>query len=186
MKVTIEVSARHLHLSQEDLLTLFGSNNLPIRNSLSQKGEFASEYTVEVVGPKNRLKKVRVLGPTRQKSQLEISRTDSYFLGIDAPLANSGEGVGEKIRIIGRKGEIIESIAMVAKRHFHCSPSFAEKHKIKKGSFLKMHIPGERSLMLENILVRVDESFSDTVHLDTDEANAADLHGVSYGILIKA
>lgn len=186
MKATIEISARHIHLDSDDLFTLFNTNTLPVRNYLTQKGEFASDFTVEVVGPKNRLKKVRVLGPVRKCSQLEISRTDSYFLGLEAPLAHSGEGLGDKVRIIGQKGEITKNIAMVAKRHFHCSPAFAKKHNLKAGMDLSMHIPGQRSLTLHNIFVRVADHFADTVHIDTDEANAADIHGVSYGTLIRS
>lgn len=186
MKATIEISARHIHLDNDDLFTLFNVNNLPVRNHLSQKGEFASDFTVEVVGPKNRLKKVRVLGPKRRSSQLEISRTDSYFLGIDAPLADSGSGAGDMVRVIGLKGEITKNIAMVAKRHFHCSTNSANKYHLKSGSYVNMHIPGERSLVLEKILVRVADHFVDIVHIDTDEANAADVHSVSYGTLIKA
>jgi putative phosphotransacetylase len=186
MKATIEISARHIHLDSDDLFTLFNVNTLPVRNQLSQKGEFASEFTVEVVGPKNRLKKVRVLGPLRKYTQLEISRTDSFFLGLDAPLAHSGEGIGEAVRVIGQKGEITKKIAMVAKRHFHCSTEFAKRHHLKSGMYVGMHIPGERSLILEKIFVRVADHFADTVHIDTDEANAADIHGISYGTLIRS
>ncbi len=185
MKVAIEVSARHMHLSKEDLKTLFGTYDMPVRNRLSQKGEFASDFTVEVVGPKNRLKNVRVLGPTRDKTQLEISRTDSYFIGINAPLANSGEGKGDVVRIIGRKGEITKDVAMVAKRHFHSSPQFAKKYSLKHGEFVSMHVPGLRSVMFDNILIRIDQKFTDIVHLDTDEANAAEIRGICYGQLIK-
>lgn len=185
MKVTIEVSARHMHLSKDDLKKLFGVCDMPVRNQLSQKGEFASEFTVEVIGPKNRLKRVRVLGPTRDKSQLEISRTDSYFIGIDAPLANSGEGKGDVVRVIGRKGEITKDVAMVAKRHFHSSPQFAQRHSLKHGEFVSMHVPGLRSVLFDNILVRIDQKFTDIVHLDTDEANAAEVRGICYGQLIK-
>lgn len=166
-------------------MRFFGSSDIPVRNNLSQKGEYASDYTVEIVGPKNRIKSVRVLGPVRKLSQLEISRTDSFALGIDAPLAESGSGIGDKIRVIGLKGEITKNIAMVAKRHFHSSPKFAKKHALKHGELLKIHVPGNRAMTFENILVRVDERFIDAVHLDTDEANSADIHGISYGQLIK-
>jgi len=185
MKVTIEISARHIHLCTKDLKTLFGTTEMPVRNRLSQKGEFASDYTVEIVGPKNRIKKVRVLGPIRDVSQLELSRTDSFVLGINAPLANSGSGIGDKIRVIGLKSEITEDIAMISRRHFHSSPSFAKRHSLKDGQIVKMHIPGNRAITLENILVRIKEGFSDVVHIDTDEANSADLYGISYGQLIK-
>ncbi len=184
MRTSIEVSARHIHLSSEDCRTLFGVNALEVRNNLSEKGEFASTRTVEVVGPENRFKHVRVLGPFRSRSQLEISRTDAVFLGIDAPLAMSGSGKGENVRIIGGKGEIISDIAMVAKRHFHADPNFARKHKIKDGSLVKVKISGERGLLLENVTVRVSESFVNNVHIDTDEGNAAGIQGIASGELI--
>ncbi len=184
MKVNIEVSARHIHLSEEDCRMLFGVNKLEVRNNLSEKGEFASTRTVEVVGPDDRLKHVRVLGPLRKRSQLEISKTDAVFLGIDAPLTLSGSGKGEKVRVIGEKGEIISDIAMIAKRHFHTNPEFAQKHKLKDGSLAKVKINGDRSLIFDNVVVRISSSFVNNIHIDTDEGNAAGINGVAIGELI--
>lgn len=184
MKVSIEVSARHIHLSEEDCRTLFGVNKLEVRNNLSEKGEFASTRTVEVVGPDDRFKHVRVLGPLRKKSQLELSKTDAVFLGIDAPLTMSGSGKGEKVRIVGEKGEIIADIAMIAKRHLHANPEFAQKYKLKEGGAVKVKINGDRSLILENVIVRISPSFVNNIHIDTDEGNAAGINGIANGELI--
>ncbi|MFA7243706.1 MAG: PduL/EutD family phosphate acyltransferase [Patescibacteria group bacterium] len=172
MQTTIEVSARHIHLTAEDFEKLFGKSEMSIRNNLSQKGEFASNETLEVVGPKSRIVKVRVLGPFREKSQLEISRTDSVSLGIDAPYLESGDGNGARIRIIGSKGEIIDNIAIVAMRHIHLSPLNAQKAGVSDGDFVSVKISGERQTTLGKIIVRIEDNFLNHVHLDTDDANA--------------
>lgn len=184
MKVQIEVSARHIHLNTADCQTLFGTCELQKKNNLSEKGEFACLEQVEVVGPERRLQKVRVLGPLRADSQLEISRTDSYYLGIDAPLRLSGEGGGEKIKIVGPKGNIIKDIAIVAKRHFHLKPNTARRLGLKDDDEIAVKIGGDRSVVFDSIIVRISEGFADNIHLDTDEANAAGISGQGIGELI--
>lgn len=184
MKVEVEVSARHIHLSIKDCLVLFGKSELTARNSLSQKGEFASEEVVELVGPKKSLHKVRVLGPLRDKSQVEISRSDALSVGIDAPLAISGQGVGAEIKVVGPHGTVQSDIAMVAKRHFHLCPETAHKLKLKSDKMVGVKIHGERSTIFENVVVRVSEKFVDRIHLDTDEGNASGLDRKGYGELI--
>lgn len=173
MKIVVEVSARHIHLNIKDCLVLFDKQELTFRNSLSQKGEFAAEEVVEIVGPKNRLHKVRVLGPLRDKTQLEISRSDAVFLGVDAPLALSGEGIGAEIKIVGPNGSIQKDVAMVAKRHLHLNTTSATKMRVKNGDHLSVKVGGDRATTYENFVVRVSDSFVDRAHLDTDEGNAA-------------
>ncbi len=182
MKFKIETSARHIHLSFEDFYKLFEKKELTFRNDLSQKGEFASDETLEIVGPNGSIKNVRVLGPFRKSSQLEISRSDSFKLGVDAPLALSGEGLGEKIKIIGPKSDLILPVAMVAKRHLHVSTLTARKLNLKNSMNVSMRIGGPRSVVFNEIVVRISDDFCDSLHLDTDEANAC---GAAYDMMAE-
>lgn len=176
MNTTIEISARHIHLTKEDFFTLFGLFKMSKRNNLSQKNEFASAHTVELVGPKSRILNVRVNGDFRNYSQVEISKTDAYNLGIDAPLKISGESSGAKIRIIGPKGEIIKNIAIIAKRHLHLNTKIANKYNLKNGKTISVEIAGERPTVFRDVVVRIAENYSNHLHLDTDEGNAANIN----------
>lgn len=185
MKTNLEISARHIHLSAEDFYILFKLNSMSVRNYLdSEKGAFASQHTVEIVGPNGRMHDIRVLGPLREKSQLELAKSDAIFLDIDAPLELSGSGVGAKVRIIGPKGEIIRNIAMIAKRHWHLSPNLAKKMRLKTGSKVAIKNGGDRALRFENVIVRVKPEFNNHVHLDTDEGNAAGINKIAFGKVI--
>lgn len=185
MKTHVEISARHIHLSLEDFYTMFKQNSMQVRNFLnSEKGAFASKHTVEVVGPKGRILNVRVLGPFRKKSQLEISRSDAIMLDIEAPLVLSGSERGAKVRVIGPKGEIIDNIAMTAKRHWHINDAMAKKTHLKTGSKIKLKIDGDRSLIFNDIIVRVRPEFNNYAHLDTDEGNAAGINKSGFGEVI--
>ena len=183
-KVQIEISARHIHLTRGDFKTIFGKDELSKRNDLSEKGEFAANEVVELVGSKRSLHKVRILGPFREKTQVEISRTDAVFIGVSAPLELSGSGEGALIRIIGPKGEISKRVAMVAKRHIHMNETTAKKLKLKNEDRVSVRVPGERSVIFENVIVRMSENFTNRFHLDTDEANAADIANHSMGEII--
>jgi len=185
MKIKVEVSARHIHLCKEDFVTLFAKDELTVRNSLSQKGEFASNETVEVVGPDNRLKKVRVLGPFRDRSQLELSKTDCLSLGINAPLQISGTHNGALIKIVGPKGSIMSKIAMIAMRHIHLSSKSAKKFGIKDGIYVSAQVSGDRAVTFGKAQVRVSELFTDYLHLDTDEGNAAGITGTASAVILK-
>jgi propanediol utilization protein len=178
MKTTIEVSARHIHLSNGDFRKLFGREEMSKRNELSQKGEFASNETVEVVGPKNRQLGIRVLGPFREESQLELSKTDCINLGVDAPYLESGTGKGAKVKVLGPRGELFDDIAIVAMRHIHLSTDNAGCVNLKDGDFISFEVGGERSVKLNNVVVRVADNFVNHVHIDTDDANAS---GISSG-----
>ena len=187
MKTNIETSARHLHLTREDFILLFNKEKLSVRNYLfSAKDEFAANETVEIVGPEGRLLNVRIAGPFRDHSQVEISKTDARNLGIDAPLRLSGDKNGAPIRVIGPKAEFTKNLAMVPKRHLHLSPKLAEKVKLKHSEQVKIKIGGDRGLVFDNVIVRVDQRYKNHFHLDTDEANAAGIDGASQGeILLK-
>ncbi|MET3546178.1 phosphate propanoyltransferase [Paenibacillus favisporus] len=174
--VPVGVSARHIHLTQEHIEALFGQGyQLTEFKPLSQPGQFAANETVAVIGPKGQFDKVRILGPARSASQLEISRTDSFAIGVKAPVRESGNIEGTPgIKVKGPQGEIeLEKGVIVAARHIHFHTSDAEGWGIADKQQLKVRIGGERGLVFENVIARVSDSFALDMHIDTDEANAA-------------
>lgn len=187
IKVPIEVSARHLHLSQADLNKLFGAGyKLKVLKPLSQSGEFAAKETVRLAGAKGEIKVVRIVGPVRAQTQVEITLSDAQILGIKPPLRLSGNLKGAaKIKLIGPAGQITAPAAIVALRHIHINPTQAKKLKLSDGQKIKIKINGARGLILDNVSVRVKANFKLALHLDTDEANAAGLRGKkNYGQII--
>lgn len=182
MKIPVEVSARHIHLSSKDLAKLFGKNfKLQKLRDLSQVGEFAARQVLVAFlsnRPKGRLS-LRVVGPTRKESQIEISRTEAIKLGIAAPLRLSGDLKGVKSYLIvrGPKGSAkIKTI--VAQRHLHCPSEFAKQHKLKNNKKVSIQVLGPRGLIFDNVLVRIGENYTLSCHIDTDEANACGLDKV--------
>lgn len=174
--VPVGVSARHIHLTQEHIEALFGQGyQLTEFKPLSQPGQFAANETVAVIGPKGQFDKVRILGPARPASQLEISRTDSFAIGVKAPVRESGNIDGTPgVKIAGPAGEVeLQEGVIVAARHIHFHTSDAEQWGIKDKQLLKVRLSGERGLVLENVIARVSEHFALDMHIDTDEANAA-------------
>lgn len=187
MKIPIEISARHVHLSEKDFKKLFGkSADLKIIKNLSQKGEFASDKFVEIVNGKQKLK-ARILGPLRKNSQIEISLSDAYNLKLN-PLPKirlSGDLKGTTEVFIQNKKGKIKIPCIIAQRHLHCSESEAKKFKLKNNQNIKIKIFGKRGLIFENVVVRVGKNFNLSVHLDTDEGNAAGIFGKTYGEIVK-
>ncbi|MNW52979.1 Phosphate propanoyltransferase [compost metagenome] len=174
--VPVGVSARHIHLTQEHIEALFGKGyQLTEFKPLSQPGQFAANETVAVIGSKGQFDKVRILGPARPASQLEISRTDSFAIGVKAPVRESGKIDGTPgITLKGPAGEVeLQEGVIVAARHIHFHTSDAEKWGIKDKDLLKVRLGGERGLVLENVIARVSDNFALDMHIDTDEANAA-------------
>ncbi|MFB5673672.1 phosphate propanoyltransferase [Paenibacillus terreus] len=174
--VPVGVSGRHIHLTQEHVEALFGAGyQLTEFKPLSQPGQFAANETVAVIGPKGKFETVRILGPARPESQLEISRTDSFALGVKAPVRESGKIDGTPgITVKGPAGELeLDKGVIVAARHIHFHTSDAEKWGIQDKQLLKVRVGGERGLVFENVLARVSDSFALDMHIDTDEANAA-------------
>jgi putative phosphotransacetylase len=175
--VPVGVSNRHVHLTQEDLEKLFGEGyKLTNIKDLTQKGEFAAKEVVTIVGFKGAIEKVRILGPVRSKTQIEISQTDSFKLGIKAPVKQSGKTEGTPgCIIIGPKGIVtLEEGVIIADHHIHMSPDDAEKHGYEDGDRVSVEaVSGVRSLIFKNVLVRVKPTFVLDFHIDTDEANAA-------------
>ena len=174
--VPLGISNRHIHLSEQDLAALFGVDyQLSKFKDLKQPGEFAAKETVTLVGPKGVIQNVRILGPTRPKTQVEISRTDSFALGVKAPVRESGklEGSGS-VTLVGPLGSVtIPEGVICALRHIHMSTSDAQILNLKDRSMVKVKVPGERELVFSQVLLRVSDNFALEMHLDTDEANAA-------------
>jgi propanediol utilization protein len=185
-KILIEVSARHIHLSQADLTKLFGTTyKLKVLRPLRQIGQFAAKEKVTIIGAKGVTKTARIIGPVNSKTQLEISLTDAQALGLKPPLRVSGDlREASKVKLIGPVGQITAKVAFISWRHIHANPSEAKKLKIKDGQIVKVAINGDRGLILDNIVVRINDNFKLALHLDTDEANAAGLRAVkNYGQL---
>lgn len=174
--VPVGVSARHIHLSQEHVEVLFGEGaQLTEMKPLSQPGQYAANEQVAVIGPKGTFPKVRILGPARKATQLEVSRTDAFALGINPPVRESGNIEGTPgITIKGPAGEVtINEGVIVAARHIHFHTDDAERFGIADKQRLTVRLQGERGLVLENVIARVSPEFALDLHIDTDEANAA-------------
>ena len=187
--IPVAVSARHLHLTQETVEALFGpGHTLTPRNPLSQPGQFACEETVTVVGPKRQLENVRVLGPTRSKNQVEISRTDEFYLGIDAPVRASGDVANTPgCKLIGAAGEVeLVQGVICAWRHIHMHPDDAEYFGVQDRDVVEVAVDSTgRDLIFGDVLIRVKDSYRLEMHIDTDEGNAAELSRGATGALVE-
>ena len=189
-EVLVEISARHVHLSQADLETLFGKGyELTVKKALSQPGQFASNEKVRVIGTKGEFPAVSILGPVRKATQVEISLTDARSIGVNAPVRESGDIAGSgACRLVGPAGEIeISEGVIAAKRHIHATVADAERMGLKNGQIVAVEIPtaNERSLTFGDVVVRVSDSYALAMHIDTDEANAAGMAPNSIGKIIK-
>ena len=176
--IPVGISNRHVHLSQQDVEALFGQGYaLTPFKPLRQPGQFAAQECVTVVGPKGSLAQVRVLGPTRPVTQLEISRADCFALGIKAPVRESGQldNAGNAL-LIGPAGHVeLRSQVICAWRHIHMSPQDARQLNVANGQKVSVRSHGERQLTFDEVVVRVREDFVLEFHIDTEEANAAGL-----------
>ena len=175
-EVKIGLSNKHLHLSEEHIEILFGKGHkLTPTKDLVQPGQFACEEKVDIVGPKKTLSGIRVLGPARPETQVELAMTDARTIGIKAPVRESGKLEGTPgCKIVGPCGEVeIDHGVIVALRHVHLSPAQAEEAGVKDKDIVSIKIEGERGLVFNNVLVRSGDAHEREVHLDTDEGNAA-------------
>lgn len=188
-KILVETSARHVHLTDQDLETLFGKGAvLTEKKELSQPGQYASNERVDVVGPKKTLERVSILGPTRKSTQIEISATDARSIGLVAPIRDSGDVDGSTAcTLIGPKGSIeLKEGVIIARRHIHFSPEEASSFNIVDREIVQVRMnTGERALTFDQVICRVNKAFSLAMHIDIDESNAAGCVGVVYGELIK-
>lgn len=174
--VKIGLSNKHVHLSQEHLDVLFGEGHqLTPTKDLVQPGQFASEEKVDIVGPKKTLTGIRVLGPVRPETQVELAMTDARTLGIKAPVRESGHLDGTPgCKLVGPNGEVeLDHGVIVAQRHVHLNPEQAIEAGVKDKDVVCLKIDGERGLIFDNVVVRAGEKHEREVHLDTDEGNAA-------------
>lgn len=183
--VPVGVSARHVHLTQEHVEALFGKGYQLTKKKDLMGGQFASNEQVTIVGLKLRaIENVRILGPVRSKTQVEISATDARTLGIKAPIRQSGDLKGSApIAIVGPKGALyLQEGAIVAMRHIHMTPADAEAAGLKNGDIVSVKADNERGTIFNHVVIRVDPSFSLEMHIDTDEANAA---GIKQGDTVR-
>lgn len=188
-KVLVEISARHIHLSDEHLAVLFGEGHtLTNLKELSQPGQFATEERLTIKGPKGEMQRVIVLGPTRPETQVELSATDARSLGVVAPVKMSGDIKDSgAITLIGPKGEVeLSEGVIVAKRHIHLSDEEASDFDLANNDVVSVEITtDERSLVFGDVVVRVNPNFRAAMHIDTDEGNAAGIAGSTMGLIIK-
>ncbi|WP_442871592.1 PduL/EutD family phosphate acyltransferase [Aminipila sp.] len=187
-EVKIGLSNKHVHLSEKHIEALFGAGHkLTPTKDLVQPGQFACEEKVDIVGPKAALKGIRVLGPARPETQVELAMTDARSIGIKAPVRESGKLEGTPgCKLIGPCGEVeLEHGVMVALRHVHLSAAQAEEAGVKDKDIVSIKIEGERGLVFDNVLVRAGDKHEREVHLDTDEGNAAGCGPDSVCTIIK-
>ena len=172
--IPVEISARHVHLSENDAMALFGGPLTPIRD-LSQPGQFLCKERVRLIGPKAVIDNVAVLGPTRPSSQVEISKTDARNLGTETPVRQSGETAGTPgIILASQKGIVgLEEGLIVAARHIHMSPEHAKRFCLEDGDLVSVRMDSDRPVILEDVLVRVSDKFSLAMHIDLDEGNSS-------------
>ncbi|EHQ91517.1 phosphate propanoyltransferase [Desulfosporosinus youngiae] len=174
-KVPVGISNRHIHLSQEHIEALFGEGySLTKMKDLSQPGQFAAEEMVTLIGPKGEISGVRVLGPARKVSQVELSKTDSFKVGVKPPVRDSGRLEDSPgIDIKGPKGIVhIEQGVIIAARHLHMAPKDGFKYSLNDGDYVSVIVPGPRGGILDQVLVRVSPDYALDLHVDTDEGNA--------------
>ena len=187
-KFIVEISARHVHVTDEQLEILFGEGHkLTPKKDLSQPGQFACEEKLMIVGPKSQIK-ASILGPTRKAAQVELSLTDARSIGVDALIRESGDIDGTAgIKLVGPVGEVeIDKGVIAAKRHIHMTPADAENYGVKNGDIVSVKVETEqRSVVFGDTVVRVRDDFALAMHIDTDEGNAAGIKGSGLGEIIK-
>lgn len=186
----VETSARHVHVTQETLEALFGKGyQLTVKKELSQPGQFASNERVTVVGPKKELANVSILGPCRKLNQVELSATDARSIGIDAPLRESGDvAASGKCTLVGPCGSVeLEEGVIVAKRHIHMTENDAQEFGVKNGDIVSVLIENDngRKTIFADTVIRVSNSYSLAMHVDTDESNASLCARAQMGKLVK-
>lgn len=188
--LVVNISARHMHITQENLETLFGPGaKLTVHRMLYQEGQFASEQTVTIIGPRHRtITNLRILGPCRTLNQIELSFTDGIAMGLDLPVKMSGDVKGTPgCLVLGPKGHFeMQEGVIRALRHAHLGTKDAEYYGVKTGDRMLLRVVSGCPMTFDNVVARVDPSFKLEVHIDTDEGNACDLPNATKVELIKA
>ena len=187
--IPVGVSNRHIHLTKEDLETLFGKGyELTPMKDLSQPGQYACKELLTIIGPSLRpIENVRVLGPLRKATQVEISRTDSFVLKVKPPVRESGDIKGSApITIVGPKGVVsIKEGCIIANRHIHMSLDEAKRYNLKDGDYVNVQVDGVRRTRFYDVQVRANEAFRLEMHIDTDDANAAGIGNGTKVLIVK-
>ena len=184
-QIKVGVSQRHIHLSREDLDTLFGKGYELTKKKTLMGREFASEECVTLVGPSLKsIERVRVLGPVRAKTQVEISRTDTFILKVSPPVRPSGQIEGsERLVVVGPKGSVyLKEGVIIANRHIHLTPEYAKQHGIADGDYVDVMVESIKPTKFYGVQVRVRDDFNIEMHIDTDDANAA---GIGNGAKVR-
>ncbi len=187
-EIKIGVSQRHIHLSREDLDILFGKGYELTKKKTLMGREYAAEECVTLVGPSLKaIEKVRVLGPVRKNTQVEISRTDTFILKVSPPVRPSGEIEGsEKLVVVGPKGTIyLKQGVIIANRHIHLTPDFAARHNIADGDYVDVEVEGVKPTKFYEVQVRVRDDFNVEMHIDTDDANSAQLKNGDFVRIVR-
>ncbi|GCD08841.1 phosphate propanoyltransferase [Clostridium tagluense] len=187
-EIPVGVSNRHIHISQADLNSLFGEGyQLTKSKDLSQLGQYACKETVTICGPKGAIEKVRILGPVRSKSQIEVLTGDSFKLGVVSQARLSGDLQGTPgITLIGPKGSIQTTEGLiVAQRHIHMTPEDAKRFGVHDGQSVSIEISGPRGGIYNNVAVRANDASALECHIDTEEANAMNLNSLSKIKIVK-
>lgn len=177
-EIPVGISVRHLHICRKDLATLYGPGaELTKKSDLYEPGEFASEQVVTLVGPRLRtIENVRILGPMRDFTQVELSRTDGIALGLDLPMRKSGDLRGAaEITVVGPRGSLTLPMAIRSNRHIHMGPDDGARFGVVDNDIVRVRVPGDEGVIYENVQVRVHEGWLLTMHVDTDDANASNL-----------
>ena len=189
MEVLVETSARHLHVTQKDLETLFGAGyELTKKKDLSQPGQFACAERVDVVGPKKTLTGVSILGPVRPETQVELSLTDARSIGVAAPIRESGDIAGSgACKLVGPCGEVeLAEGVIAAKRHIHMTTADAAAMGLVDKQIVSVRVPSEgRETVFGDVVVRVSDQYALAMHIDTDESNAGAVAPGTMGEIIK-
>lgn len=188
MQIPVEVSARHVHLSEKDFEKLFGKNTYLVKiKELSQPGEFASGEFVDLINEDKEIKKVRILGPLRKKSQVEISITDAYFLKFKEfpKIRVSGDTANTTQVLVKGPKSSVKLPCIIAQRHLHCSEIEAKELSLKDNQKISIKVESQRSVTFNEIVVRVSKDYSLALHLDTDEGNSAGITNKTFGKIVR-
>ena len=185
--IRVEASGRHVHLSKEDAMVLFGTTEMTIQRELSQPGQYLYKEKVMLIGTKGVLNDVSILGPCRGKTQVELSVTDALVLGIKPVVKDSGNLEGASDVLISANGKVIEALssAIISRRHLHMTPEDATHYCVKDGDIVAVRVYGTRLTTFEEVLVRVNANYSLRLHLDYDEANAVGFTKETLGEIVK-
>lgn len=186
MKVKIGVSARHVHLTKDDFKKLFGYDELTWLKDLTQPNEFASKETVSIITEKGRINNVRILGPFRDYTQVEISKTDAYSLKINPPIRKSGDLVSSEIVTMEHDGNTItKECCIIATRHIHINTKDLKRYNLENGEVVKLRLGGIKGGILNNVFIKASDNYTLEAHIDLDDANAHFINDKDEGEIIN-